>query len=311
MLGMLFVAAMAASLRTALHGGADAFVGSYLVVRAVPALLYLRAACYVPLARRLARNFGTGSLAAACLWVSSLAVPTPLRYLFWAGAVAIELLLPLIVRRTVAATPMHVSHLGERFGLFTIIVLGEAVVSVGASVARVAWQPATVATAVCAFALAGALWWIYFDFGSEKVAAAGFWRTQLYVFGHLPIILSVTAIAAGASLAIQHATAASLTLPIRVALCGGSALYLCAISLVALSEPRLAGWARNSRLAAAMVALALLALGSMLSPPLLVALLLLVLAAEVATEIRRALRMDRRIEADGLEQPEPRAPAAR
>jgi|SRR5581483_3523663 len=254
MVGMLFVAGMAASLRTALHGGADAFVGCYLVVRAVPALLYLRAARYVPLARRLARNFGSGSLAAACLWLSSLAVSPPLRYLFWAGAVAIELALPLIVRRTVAATPMHVSHLGERFGLFTIIVLGEAVVSVGASVSRVTWQPATVATAACAFALAGALWWIYFDFGSDRVAEAGFWRTQIYVFGHLPIILSVTSIAAGASLAIRQAGASSLALAIRVALCGGVALYLCAISVVALSEPQLAGWARSSRLAAAAAA---------------------------------------------------------
>lgn len=310
MAGMLFVAAMAASLRTALHGGADTFVGSYLVVRAVPALLYLRAARYVALARRLARNYGTGSLAAACLWLPSLAVSAPLRYLFWVGAVAIELLLPLIVRRTVAATPMHVSHLGERFGLFTIIVLGEAVVSVGASVARVAWQPATVATAACAFALAAALWWIYFDFGSEQVGSTGFWRTQLYVFGHLPVIVSVTAIAAGASLAIQRASYPSLPVATRVALCGGVGLYLLSISVVALSEPRLAGWARTTRLAGAALAFGLLAVGSVLSPPLLVALLLLVLVVEVASEFTRALRTHRSSEADGREQPEPFAPTA-
>src|SRR5579859_1019274 len=125
MLGMLGITAVATTLPRAFSTDAAAFVGCYLLVRVIPFLLYVRAARYVPLARRLASGYGTGSLLAALCWLGALFLAGTPRLLLWGCAVLIELATPLVLRRNVEQTPLSASHIVERFGAFTIIVLGE------------------------------------------------------------------------------------------------------------------------------------------------------------------------------------------
>ena len=55
-------------------------------------------------------------------------------------ALVVELSAPWVGRRQIARGPIHASHLVERFGLFTLIVLGESVISVAQGVATSAAQ---------------------------------------------------------------------------------------------------------------------------------------------------------------------------
>jgi low temperature requirement protein LtrA len=65
------------------------------------------------------------------------------------------------------------SHIPERFGLFTIIVLGESVVAAARGLTEQRWQPEAVATAAFGFLVAICVWWIYFDTWNVLSADSG------------------------------------------------------------------------------------------------------------------------------------------
>lgn len=68
-------------------------------------------------------------------------MPEPWRFLAWGIALVVEGSTPSIARRAMAAVPYHASHLPERYGLFTLIVLGESLVAVVIGVHSRDWRP--------------------------------------------------------------------------------------------------------------------------------------------------------------------------
>ena len=68
-------------------------------------------------------------LAAVC-WLVSAFIPAPARFWIWALALAIDIGTPLLTTRLSVHVPPHPAHLPERYGLFTIILLGESLVAV-------------------------------------------------------------------------------------------------------------------------------------------------------------------------------------
>lgn len=291
MIGMLAVLVLAVNLPDAVGGGDGRFVVAYLVVRAVPLLLYIRAGRYVPIGRSIARRYGAGSAVAAALWLASLALPSPARYVFWVTAIAVELGIPLVNWRTVRATPLHPSHIPERFGLFTTIVLGESVLAVATGLAGTEWQPVSILVAAAGFLLACGLWWTYFDFIDETIVDWSFLARQVYVYGHLPAVAGLTAVGAGILLAVEHASDTALDGGARWALCGGVAAFLAALGIITLPPSGgLGRWtARVWPDAAAIgVLLALSAFGGSVAPAVLVSAVLVTVVALVALKIARA-----------------------
>src|SRR6266545_2544179 len=147
--GMLAVIAMALSVHDALHGGSAQFALAYVAVRVVVLALNARARRHAAPARPLLNLFLAAFTAGAALWLVSVLVPEPYRYLLWAVGMAVELSAPWLGRLRMAKAPIHASHMTERFGLFTLIVIGD----------RVLWLrlgSAAVALAVGAFAPLGA-----------------------------------------------------------------------------------------------------------------------------------------------------------
>ena len=67
------------------------------------------------------------------------------------------------MRREQAKVPLDVSHLPERFGLFTILVLGESIAAVVAGLGGLGWELAPTLTAVLGVVVATGMWWMYFD----------------------------------------------------------------------------------------------------------------------------------------------------
>ena len=101
------------------------------------------------------------------LWFLRLALPDDLSAVGFVVLVVGELVVPLWAERAAGEPLYHPEHIKERYGLFTIIVLGESVLS-----ASVGFQTALdeggltadlLAVGVGGLVLAFAAWWIYFD----------------------------------------------------------------------------------------------------------------------------------------------------
>jgi low temperature requirement protein LtrA len=133
-------------------------------------------------------------------------------------------------------------HFAERHGLIIIVALGESIVSIGIGVAElpISW-PIIVASAL-GLAVAGALWWIYFDvvaLRAEHAMAAATGERQIrlarggYTYLHLPMVIGVILMSLGLKkvlLYIGGGAGHSLSDPLYgiplAALYGGAVLYL-------------------------------------------------------------------------------------
>ena len=217
------------------------FTLGYVVVRLVLIAGYLRAWRHIEEARATIRPYLIGHAGGAAIWLIALAVPAPWRYVIWALGVGVDLLGPAWTSRVRDALPLHVDHLPERFGLFVILVLGE---SVGAAVTGIhdgGWTTGVVLTALSAFVLSAALWWSYFDLSGgaakRRLLEEDGENTRksvhdLYVYAHLPIAVSLAAVAVGLEHAIAHGADDHLPAGTRVIVGAGLAGYLLSAMVV-------------------------------------------------------------------------------
>jgi low temperature requirement protein LtrA len=154
------------------------------------------------------------------------------------------------------------THLGERLGLFIIIVLGEAVLQLVTAISEVEWGWSQVGIGLAGFALLIGLWWLNFRYGFDEENAT---TPRVLLPAHLVVAVSVTIIAFGLGTAAEHATDPLPDLH-RWLLCGALALCLalCALahrawwSLALVAAP-LAMAALGSGLAAVITVLVLAA----------------------------------------------------
>ena len=232
--GVVAVAGVAAGAGGVPGEGDVLFVAAYLLGRTVPALLYVRGARGDRSLRRIAATFGSGTAVASALWLLSLLVTGPGRYLVWAGAVVVELTLPFLGRSAVSRTRRSPSHLSERYGLFTLVVLGESLLG-PVEAARGAPAPPALVAGVIAVAVTGCLWWAYFSTDEPHPAfTADFARLQVFSLGHLPLTLAVALIGTGGALLVEgaaHEGGAPSTVG-RVCLYGGCAVFLLAAAAI-------------------------------------------------------------------------------
>src|SRR5438093_86769 len=98
-------------------------------MRIVLVLRYLRAR-RVPANCRLTTRYSIGYAVAALLWLASALTPIPGRYWLWSIALVVDLAVPALAAGHSAKFPPDAAHFPERFGLFTIILLGEFVAAV-------------------------------------------------------------------------------------------------------------------------------------------------------------------------------------
>jgi low temperature requirement protein LtrA len=288
-LGM--VAVLAVMIHDGLGETSTGFALAYAGVRALLVVQYIRAGRSVPEARPLTRRFGRGFAIAAVIWVVSVFVPPPWRWAVWALAVAIDFGTPIFAGQLHAKIAPDRAHLPERFGLFVIIVLGESIVSVAGGVAEAEWQWRTVLTAAAGFASAAGAWWLYFQRADPTVitrAVRGAARDRLmsYVYGysHLLVFAGITAGGVGVQVAIEGASE-PLSLPARIALCGGAAAALLGMDLItwAVSNP-LPRIVLIRRALAGVGSIVLIALGGLVAASTLVGILAVLIIALTVVE---------------------------
>ena len=113
---------------------------------------------------------------------------------------------PVIAETRKGGTPWHAHHITERYGLLTIIALGEGVVGTVASVSAVVgaqgWSFDAVFVTVAGIGLTFGMWWTYFVVPQADLLHAH--RERSFWFGYLPIVTLGSIVATGAGL---HAAA--------------------------------------------------------------------------------------------------------
>ncbi len=197
---IVVVASLTVHARDGLGTRSAGFALSYAAVRFILVAEYLRAGWHIPAARPLTNRYSLGFGLAAALWALSPLLPPPSRFSLWGVALAIDFLTPLTAGDLHVRFPPHLVHLPERFGLFTIIVLGEAVVSVVAEVAGRGLTRETLLAGLCGLLVAFALWWGYFEGvrGAEaRRLSVGVELTkyQVWIYTHLPLVMGITCLA--------------------------------------------------------------------------------------------------------------------
>jgi low temperature requirement protein LtrA len=289
LLGMFVVAVLASSVPQALHGGQNRFAVAYLLVRCILLVLYARAYRHVEVARPLAGWFLLTFGVAVGIWLVSLPVPTPWKYVVWGAALALEHAAPIRAWKLMQSVPVHPAHIPERFGLLVIIVLGESVIAVVLGTAAESWTAVASAAAFAGFLAAASIWWLYFGFLDTAAAVT---RNVLsgisFVYAHYFVAAGITALGVGVRLAILSAAPGPRFE--RTGWIAAAGIAACMAGLVAVelaTPPTLFDFDVALRAATAIFAGALTALSVFLSPVLILWLLASALVAQVAFELAR------------------------
>ena len=212
MVEMFAVAVMAANARDSLASRSSAgFAAAYAGVRVILLVHYWRATALRE-ALGLSAVYLAGHGIAAALWLLSAIVPVNLRLALWLVAFLTDLGTPwLTVDRTVHMPP-HPSHLPERFGLFTLILLGESVVAVMKGIeSQETWSPLAASAAVSGVATLFGIWWWYFEglkAAAERAVRSRRDAVRLHVwsYAHFPLYLGIVIIGVGIQRVVTHAT---------------------------------------------------------------------------------------------------------
>jgi len=142
-----------------------AVIGGYVVMRLALVVQWLRASVSDPDRRVTARHYAAGIAAVQVAWVALPFLPWPVLPKFVVLAL-VELAVPMWAERN-AATSWHPHHIAERYGLLTLIVLGETILSATAAVQSALAGGERLSALVPIIAggmlIVYSLWWVYFD----------------------------------------------------------------------------------------------------------------------------------------------------
>ena len=218
----------------------------YVVMRLAMVTQWLRAAAADPPHRRSSLRFAAGITVLELGWVLRLLLPEDLGTASFLVLVAGELAVPIWAQRA-AFTTWHPRHIAERYGLFTLIVLGECVLASTMAIQSALDADAELAdlatTAAGGLLTVFAMWWLYFLKEAHRFLTSlriGF----VWGYGHYLIFGSAAAVGAGLAVNVDlltdHAAvgartaAAAFTVPV--------ALFLLAVWALQVRPHHLGRW---------------------------------------------------------------------
>lgn len=182
-------------------------VAGYVLMRLALVTLWLRAARADPERRRTALRYASGVTLVQVAWIGSLFLPPGfLRPVFWTLAL-VELLVPAWAEHA-GRTPWHAEHIAERFGLFTLITLGESILAASLAVQAAAGHGAP-ARSLAPVLIGGllivfAFWWLYFEHPGHEVLTPGR-AAFLWGYAHYFVLGAAAAVGAGLASAVDQA----------------------------------------------------------------------------------------------------------
>jgi low temperature requirement protein LtrA len=167
--------------------------------------LWIRAGVQHPEGRATAFRYAAGISVVQALWIARLALPEGGPWWLFVVIAVLDLSVPLWAERT-GSTAWHPHHIAERYGLFTIIVLGESVlastVGVQEALAEVGLSAELIVVALAGLVLLFVLWWLYFS----EPAGDGLERRRdlsfVWGYGHYVVFAALAAVGAGLEVAV-------------------------------------------------------------------------------------------------------------
>ena len=162
---MVGVLVLASGVPRIAQGGFTTVTIGYAVMRIGLVAMWLRAAREHPERRSTAMRYALGILGVQALWLARLALPAAWSLPGLCLLIALELSIPLGAAKA-GHTPWHAHHIAERYGLFTIIMLGECVLGATNAVAGVietqGWSFDVAMIGLGSASLVLSLSWVYF-----------------------------------------------------------------------------------------------------------------------------------------------------
>jgi low temperature requirement protein LtrA len=185
-----------------------AITAGYVIMRLAMVGQWLRAARNDRQRRATALRYAAGIAVVQVLWLVRLAFPDSWQVPLFLLLVVAELAVPVIAERAPGGpTTYHPHHIAERYGLFTIIVLGEVVASATVAV-RTGLSGGEHLSELAGVAIAGllivfSLWWLYFDRSAHDLLD-NLRRSMLWGYGHYLIFASAAAVGAGLGVVVDY-----------------------------------------------------------------------------------------------------------
>lgn len=229
----------------------------YVIMRLAMVAQWLRAAASDPGSRRTALRMAAGVTVVQVLWVARIYLLDPTAQ-FWTffALVVLELLVP-VWGEAAGRTPWHPHHIAERYGLFTLLLLGESLLASANAIFDALGEgehmPELITLAISGIVVTAGIWWVYFSreqHGRLDGLRSGF----RFGYLHYVIFAAVGAVSAGVEVEIDQITGHSevsatvaglaLTLPIAIVV---------AASWLVLLRGALSRWASAAVLAGALL----------------------------------------------------------
>ena len=242
-LQMFTVAAMAVFAHNAFGEGSTGFALSFAAYQLVLTYLWWRTGVHDFNHRPLSQPYSANMFISMLLFVASVFVPLPWRFYLWGLALLLSLVIPMViflvqgrnnpdVQEQIEISSAMSPSAVERFGLFTIIVLGEVIVGVVQGVAghhHLTWLVG--GTAALGMLIAIGLWWVYFDFISHHLPLLGQSKTLGWIYLHLPVTIGIAMTGAAVLNVVEHA-GEPLPSEVRWLLVGAITVTLVSIALL-------------------------------------------------------------------------------
>ncbi|MFJ8917764.1 low temperature requirement protein A [Amycolatopsis sp. NPDC102389] len=230
---------VAAGVSSAFDGDFEIVVAGYVLMRLAMVVQWLRAARTDPECRPAALRYAIGITIVQILWVVRLGLPDSLGLPSFFLLLVAELAVPVIAERK-RWTGWHPHHIAERYGLFTIIVLGESILGATTAVKEGLDEGkhtgSLISLAAAGLVLVFSLWWLYFDQpGHARLEKAkSLFTVASWGYGHYLIFASAAALGAGLEVAVDYDTHTGhvASLPAAMATTVPVAIYLLSVWLM-------------------------------------------------------------------------------
>ena len=191
----------------------------YVIMRLAMVAQWLRAAGSDTERRGVCLRYAIGITVCQVGWVLLVVLPETAGLAVFIVMAAIELAVPVWAERATQTT-WHPIHIAERYGLFTIIVLGESITAVTIAVQVALDSDATaddlMLIAAGSLLMVFSMWWLYFSQPSEAAmsrARLAFGEVSrlsfLWGYSHVFVFAAIAAVGAGISVVVDDAAGLS------------------------------------------------------------------------------------------------------
>ncbi|MFW2340701.1 MAG: low temperature requirement protein A [Acidimicrobiia bacterium] len=137
---------------------------------------------------------------------ATIPMPDEARTITWAVFVAGWIVGSILQTRYTGTLGVVITEsMVERFGLFTIIVLGEVVVGVVNGLSEVDRTAEAIATGLLGLMLGFGFWWTYFDYVGRRMPRDHRPSWGRWMIGHLPVAMAIAAAGAAMVSLVEHA----------------------------------------------------------------------------------------------------------